>query len=67
MPRRNRVVKHTPFQLTNPEAGKTRYATKKLAEEAAEKQMLLKLGLELYVYKSQHDDGWYLTRHQTNP
>jgi hypothetical protein len=62
VPRKNRVVKHTPYNFANPEAGKTRYATKQLAEKAAELQMLLKPGLELYVYKSDFDGGWYLTR-----
>lgn len=62
MPRRNKHIKHTPFQLPNKEAGKTRYATKREAEKAAEYQMLLKSDLELYVYKSELDGGWYLTR-----
>lgn len=64
MPRKNKVVKHTPFHFTNPEVGKTRYATKQQAEKAADYQMLLKPGLELYVYKSDLDGGWYLTRKQ---
>lgn len=61
MPRKNNNVKHTPFKLTNGEQSKTRYATKQLAEKAAEHQMLMNLGLELYVYKSDQG-GWYLTR-----
>jgi hypothetical protein len=62
MPRRNNHIKHVPFRPVNREAGKTRYATKRQAEEAAERQMLLNPGLELYVYKSDLDGGWYLTR-----
>lgn len=62
MPRRNKTQKHTPFQLVNKEAGKKRYFTKREAEAAAEYQMLLKPDLELYVYKSDIDGGWYLTR-----
>lgn len=62
MPRRNKPVKHTPFQPHNNEAGKKRFANKLEAERAAEYQMLLKPGLELYVYKSDLDGGWYLTR-----
>lgn len=62
MPRRNKNPKHSPFQFVNREAGKTRYATKRQAEEAAEYQMLLNPDLELHVYKSDLDGGWYLTR-----
>lgn len=65
MPRRNKQIKHTPLRPVNHEAGKTRYATKRQADEAAEYQMLLKPDLELYVYKSDLDGGWYLTRRQT--
>jgi hypothetical protein len=62
MPRKNKAIKHTPLLFRNPEAGKTRFATKRQAEEAAEYQMLIKPGLELFVYKSDTDGGWYLTR-----
>lgn len=62
MPRKNKVVKHTPYQFTNREAGKTRYGTKSAAEKAADYQMLINPGLELYVYRSEVDGGWYLTR-----
>lgn len=64
MPRKNKVVKHTPYIFTNHEAGKTRYSTKREAEKAADYQMLLHQNLELYVYKSDLDGGWYLTRKQ---
>lgn len=62
MPRKNNHVKHTPFQLNDHEAGKKRFATKQAAEKAAEYQMLLKPDLLLYVYKSDLNGGWYLTR-----
>lgn len=65
MPRRNKNIKHTPFAHINREEAKTRFATKRQAEEAAEYQMLLKPNLQLYVYKSELDGGWYLTRQQT--
>lgn len=63
MARKNRVAKHTPYHFTNNEAGKTRYATKQEAEQAAEYQMLLKPELNLRAYKA-IDGGWYLTRQQ---
>ena len=66
MPRRNKTIPHTPYRPAHHEAGKTRFATKTLAERAAEHQMLLKPELELYVYKSDLDGGWYLTRKEPN-
>jgi len=63
--RKNKQLKHTPFHPINREAGKTRYATERQAKEAADYQMLLNPDLELYVYKSDLDGGWYLTRKQT--
>ncbi|OGL23262.1 hypothetical protein A2791_00180 [Candidatus Saccharibacteria bacterium RIFCSPHIGHO2_01_FULL_46_30] len=65
MPRKNNHVKHTPLQFVDREAGKKRFATKREAENAAEYQMLLKADLELFVYKSELNGGWYLTRKQT--
>lgn len=62
MPRKNKNVKHTPYIHANREAGKTRFATKRQAEDAADHQMLMKPDLELFVYKSELDGGWYLTR-----
>ncbi len=62
MPRKNKNVKHTPYSYVNREAGKTRFASKHLAQNAAERQMLLTPSLKLYVYKSDIDGGWYLTR-----
>ena len=65
MPRKNKTPQHIPFEFVNREAGKKRFATKREAERAAEYQMLLKPGLELFVYKSDIDGGWYLTRSQS--
>lgn len=62
MPRHNKTIKHIPYQPSNHEAGKTRYATEQQAQKAAEYQMLLKPDLQLYVYKSELNGGWYLTR-----
>lgn len=62
MPRKNKTPQHTPYKFVNREAGKKRFATKREAEQAAEHQMLLKPDLELFVYKSDTDGGWYLTR-----
>jgi hypothetical protein len=62
MPRKNNAIKHIPFRPPNHEAGKTRFATKRQADDAAEYQMLINPGLELFVYQSNTDGGWYLTR-----
>ncbi len=62
MPRRNNNTKHTHYQPVNREVGKKRFPTKRQAEDAAEHQMLLSPDLELFVYKSDLDGGWYLTR-----
>jgi len=61
MPRKNKPVKHTPFQFVNNEAGKTRYPSRQAAEKAAELRMLQNMSLELSVYRGS-DGGWYLTR-----
>jgi hypothetical protein len=61
MPRKNKTPKHVPYSSAYSEQSKTRYATKKDAEAAAEHRMLLHIGLTLYVYQSIADRGWYLT------
>lgn len=65
MPRKNNTPKHIPFRPTSSELQKTRYATKREAENAAEHRMLLHMNLTLYVYKSHLDGGWYLTSKET--
>lgn len=67
MPRKNKTPKHTPLRPINREAGKRRFATKRQAQAAADYQMLLSPDLELYVYKSDLDGGWYLTRQRPQP
>jgi hypothetical protein len=62
MPRKNKNVKHTPHTPANPHGAKTRYQTRSEAERAADYRMLLNPGLDLYVYQSPDDGGWYLTR-----
>ncbi|MGO3701741.1 MAG: hypothetical protein ACTJG2_00915 [Candidatus Saccharimonadales bacterium] len=63
MPRRNKAPKHSPYRPSVSSRQKTRFASKKQAEDAAERQMLLKPELELFVYR-EIDGGWYLTRKQ---
>jgi hypothetical protein len=58
---RKRKPVYIPPMPHDPEAGKTRYPTKKIAERAAETQMLQVPGLELTVYQIENG-GWYLTR-----
>ena len=65
MPRKNKTPKHTPYRYTYQQAQKTRFRTKKQAEDAAERQMLLHPSLELFVYKD-IDGGWYLTRKESS-
>lgn len=60
MPRKNHSKPHDYYSAPRTDAGKRRFATKRQAEEAAREQMLLKLDLQLYVYKGL-DGGWYLT------
>lgn len=65
MPRRNRPIKHEPFQFPQNDKGKVRYATKAAAEKAAEERMLLYPILRLTIYQGV-DGGWYLTRKVTD-
>ena len=60
MPRRNKPIKHIPYQSPESERQKTRYPTQKAAESAAEIRMLQIPNLELGVYQGA-DGGWYLT------
>lgn len=62
MPRKNKQIPHTQFTFASNETGKTRYASEKEAQAAAELQMLRVPNLQLYVYKSDANGGWYLTR-----
>lgn len=62
MPRKNRAPKHIPFipQPAN-EQGKRRFASKQAAERAIKELQKYQLDLELHVYQSPTDGGWYLT------
>lgn len=64
MPRKNNIRPHRPYQPSAGEQGKTRYATRRQAEQTAAERMLLEPRLELHVYRGL-DGGWYLTRRQS--
>lgn len=64
MPRRNNTQPHQRFEFVSACANKRRFASEKLAREAAEHQMLVKPELELAVYKCELCGGWHLTRRQ---
>lgn len=61
MPRRNNTKPHDYFTPPVQKPGKRRYATRQQAEAAAAEQMKYNLNLQLQVYQSPHDSGWYLT------
>lgn len=62
MPRRNNMQKVTrKIPQPRPEAQKTRYASRHAAQKAAEHQMLYHPELQLSIYQSPYDGGWYLT------
>ena len=61
MPRKNNTPKHTPHIFVNHEAAKRRFATKQQAQKAAKHQLLVN-NIELFVYQSDVNRGWYLTR-----
>lgn len=67
MPRKNHTSKHDyykPRTATAPE--KKRFASKQAAERAIRELQKYNLDLELDVYQSPVDGGWYLTsRHAT--
>ena len=63
MPRRNYSKKHVHIrkQLPQPEPGKVRYATKLQALKAIEQTQRHNPDVNLAVYQSPSDAGWYLT------
>jgi|APMI01.1.fsa_nt_gi hypothetical protein len=66
MPRRNHTQKVTrKIPQLRPEAQKTRYASRQSAQKAAEQQMLYYPELQLSIYQSPYDGGWYLTSKPT--
>lgn len=62
MPRKNRQIPHSPLHFINGCRSKRRFATEREALAAAEYQMLVKMELELAVYKCDLCGGWHLTR-----
>lgn len=63
MPRKNRPLPApSPHRL---EAHKKSYRTRREAEAAATRSMLLTPEIELFVYQSPQDGKWYLTRKPT--
>ena len=62
MPRRNKhpIVKRV-LAAQSPEISKVRYPSKQAALSAANDRMRYHLELELSVYQSPQDGGWYLT------
>jgi hypothetical protein len=62
MPRKNNTPPHQLFHFASNCQQKRRYVNEKMAEAAAEHQMLLQYDLELSVYKCDVCGGWHLTR-----
>ena len=62
MPRRNKSIKHTLIVYRNDCSDKRKYVSKKDAIKAAEYQMIMKMNLELGVYKCETCNMWHLTR-----
>ncbi|MDK2899023.1 MAG: hypothetical protein PWQ10_210 [Patescibacteria group bacterium] len=61
MPRRNKSIKYTQ-PITPTCSPKRQFANEKLANDAAEYQMLIKNELELRTYKCNLCNKWHLTR-----
>lgn len=62
MPRKNRTPKHTYYQPTTaatPE--KKRFPSRQAAEQAIRELQKYHLDIQLAVYQSPVDGGWYLT------
>lgn len=62
MPRKNNTTPRPSFHFASSCQQKRRYATEKIAEAAADTQMLLNYDLQLSVYKCESCSGWHLTR-----
>lgn len=62
MPRRNRTPKHEPYQPRTAAAPlKKRFASRQTAQLAIRELQKYHLDLELDIYQSPVDGGWYLT------
>lgn len=61
MPRRNKTPKHRPYRSPRSEATKKRYLSRAAALRAITELRKYQLDVQLRVYQSPHDGGWYLT------
>jgi len=61
MPRRNKSIKYTQ-PLIKTCSPKRKFNNEKVANDAAEYQMLIKPGLELRTYRCHICNKWHLTR-----
>jgi len=66
MPRKNRTDKHRLLSIEKFDCNKQRYQNSKLAQKAAEYQMLENMTIELSVYKCDLCGYWHLTRSVNN-
>lgn len=66
MPRKNHTPPHTPYHPRTAHAPeKKRFASKQAAERAIRELQKYRLSLELGIYQSPVDGGWYLTSKQS--
>lgn len=65
MPRRNKTPKHQPYRPPRSEAAKKRYPSRAAALRAIAELRKYQLDVQLRVYQSPHDGGWYLTSQQS--
>ena len=61
MPRRNKTPKHQSYRPPHNEAAKKRYPSRAAALRAITELRKYQLDVQLRVYQSPHDGGWYLT------
>ena len=65
MPRRNKTPKHQPYHPPRSETAKKRYPSRAAALRAITELRKYQLDVQLRVYQSPHDGGWYLTSQQS--
>ncbi len=65
MPRRNKTPKHQPYRPPRGEGTKKRYPNRAAALRAIAELRKYQLDVQLRVYQSPHDGGWYLTSQQS--